>query len=109
MSATGSKDACTPERPCIVPPPTCKPPELLLCFPIQGSSPPATACECARTGGPSEPPREVGRLCTVAMVYQANNPASVYIGPLEHGCDQAGLEIALAVLLAKILTGPPLP
>lgn len=84
------------------PPPACTPPAQLVCIPNAQN---VNVCQCATASTPSPPVK----LCTVAMVYNRDNPTGVYIGPLENGCDQAGLEIALAVLLAKILTGPPLP
>lgn len=55
------------------------------------------ACVCL-----APPPR----ACEVVIVYPAGYPAAAQIPPRDAHCDQAGFELALAVILAKLLGAP---
>lgn len=44
-----------------------------------------------------------GKLCTASIVYGANTPATPWLVPMEAHCDAAGVELAIAVMLARLL------
>lgn len=72
----------------------CAPPAVEVCEPA-----PSTVCFCA-TPVPKPP------LCTVSFVYSKSDPGSVYLAASEPHCDQAGMELAIAILLARLLGAP---
>lgn len=85
----------------------CLPPRFILCTQPGPDGEPAF-CQCLQVDPPPPPPFIVtppANTCTVALVYPKDAPHLVYIGALENGCDQAGAEIALAVLLTQFLRG----
>ena len=90
-----------------IPAPACIPPKVLLCT---GEDPGPQGpgyifCLCEVPAVP-QPPRPV---CTMTLQYERDAPKAVWLNKPEVGCDQAGLELALAAILAKLLAGAPLP
>ncbi len=49
--------------------------------------------------------KQTNATCKVEMVYPANNPPDIAVPKLPEGCNQASLEFALALLLARLGTG----
>jgi hypothetical protein len=82
----GSGAVCT-----AVPPPTCTPPTTLYCD-QQGT------CACVQLGPPP-------RACEVSIVYPDGRPDLAQITSSSEYCDGAGVELALAMALARILAG----
>lgn len=72
----------------------CQPPEVRVCSETVGH---AQLCLCVA---------QTNAQCKVEISYPANTPpqATVKLSP---GCDAAGLEFALAVLLSKLAKGMP--
>lgn len=88
----------------------CPPPQVPTCVvtgpPWPGMPGANMVCTCVA----SVPlPLPTSASCTVSIVYPSDNPGAVYLAAKNSYCDGTGVEIALAVLLAKLLTGPPLP
>ena len=82
----------------------CTPPTVPVCV-ITGPENPDLpggniTCTCP-------PPPPIERLCTVSLVYVQSKPNEPTLAAYD--CPGASVEIALAVLLAKLLTSPPLP
>lgn len=77
----------------IPPPPVCTAPEVVFCYP--GGS-----CVCVL---PLPPPP---RACTVTIIYPDVAPSQVQISKSPDGCDAAGVELAVAVALARLLGAP---
>lgn len=61
------------------------------------------SCTCQLL--PAKPPVQ-GPLCTASLVYPASTPAAVSLVPMEPWCEAAGVELAIAVLLARLLGAP---
>lgn len=83
--------------------PTCIPPQILLCQ----SEPPGQAgpgyifCLCETVQIPTPPVK----TCTMTIQWVKDDPRTVWLNKYEDGCDQAGLEIAIASALARLLSG----
>lgn len=71
----------------------CKLPETIVCDPA-GS----TNCRCAV---PS-----TAMACQVSIVYAQDRPHEPQILPMGPWCDAAGMELAVAVALARLLGAP---
>lgn len=87
--------------------PACIPPRILLCVgePATPTNPGFVTCYCDVPAAPQPPKKE----CFIGVQYVKDEPAAVWTNKPDPACDQAGLEIALAVLLARLKTGVPLP
>lgn len=88
--------------------PACIPPRILLCTGEDSGpqGPGYVFCLCEVPAGPPQPPPP---QCFVGVQYLKNDPKAVWLNKPDAGCDQAGMELALAVILAKLLGGAPLP
>jgi hypothetical protein len=100
---------CDPVTGICVAPPTvsCVPPMLFR----------NGACECPDGGRAiglglgtpiclPAPPAAVVSGCVVTISYSTNDPNDLQVTrPLDPGCDAAGLELAVAVALARLLVG----
>lgn len=93
----------------------CPPPAVTICDPIQPGQLEAV-CRCGPTiicQAPNYPVCNAqacacaAPTCTVAVSYQVNAPSTARIvsGP-EGYCDAAGLELAIAILVTKLLGAP---
>lgn len=87
----------------------CPPPKIAHCTidytkPFDPAIPNSNVtCVCLDPAPPKPP---VAR-CTYTLQYEPTSPAQATVGLVEgSGCDSAGLELALAVLLAKMLGAP---
>lgn len=69
--------------------PSCVPPLIWTC-----TAPAACACTA-----PS------ATTCTLTITYANEDPAIPVMAPLPAGCDAASAELAIAVILAKLLGG----
>jgi hypothetical protein len=69
----------------------CTAPEVLLCEP--GG---ILRCSCIRPAAPV-------MACEVRIQYPENDPAHPTLMPTASWCDSSGIELALAVILAKSL------
>lgn len=74
----------------------CEKPKQWICSPNGVQS---CRCEQVFTQDP-------GKLCTASIVYGVNTPANPYLVPMEAHCDAAGLELAVAVMLSRLLGAP---
>lgn len=81
-------------------PEQCTPPSLPVCTLDDGGN---LVCRCAATGGPSPVEK-----CTVSIVYPEGAPHKAYLAA-QDCTDAASIELALAVVLAKLLGAPPAP
>lgn len=77
-------------------PPQCFKPAQWVCNPHGTLS---CRCEVPVTNQP-------GRLCTASVVYTEHAPTNPTLVPMEAHCGAAGVEVALAVMLAKLLGAP---
>lgn len=55
-------------------------------------------CQCVVV-----PTKDPGRLCTASIVYGVNTPENPQLVPMELHCDAAGVELAIAVMLSRLL------
>lgn len=76
---------------CIVPPTSCKPGQVQIC---------TDSFRCTCVAG------DQVRLCTASIAYPAGQPAAAWLVPMEPHCDGAGAELAIAVILARLLGQP---
>lgn len=81
-------------------PPMCFKPAQWVCNPNSVT----VSCVCSLPPPIYSPPP--GRLCTASIVYGVNTPANPALVPMQAHCDAAGLELALAVMLARLLGAP---
>lgn len=79
-------------------PPMCFKPAVWVCNPNSLT----VSCVC-ELPPPTQAP---GRLCTASVVYGVNTPGNPALNPMEPHCDAAGVELALAVMLARLLGAP---
>jgi hypothetical protein len=109
--ATGLADCACSDPNLVVPPPTvsCIPPLLwngTACVPETcpaGQVPVGSTPEGRLICGAPPPATTV---CQLAVTYKSDIPASAQISAPPPGCDQAGVELAIAVILAKMLGAP---
>jgi hypothetical protein len=82
----------TPEgQVCINPPPIlCEAPSIRVCSP---ADPDVCRCEIPTSA----------MLCEVRISYAQNDPAHPTVAPMAPYCDGAGVELAIALILAKSL------
>lgn len=78
-----------------VDPPMCFRPAQWVCAEVG-----TVSCQCVVV-----PRLDAGRLCTASIVYGVNTPANPSLVPMEAHCSAAGVEIALAVMLARCVQG----
>lgn len=72
----------------------CVPPAVRVC-------PGIGACECLVVDPrPTPPPK----TCTVSITYPENQPQKPTLQAMD--CDQAGAELAIALILARLLGSP---
>jgi hypothetical protein len=76
--------------------PLCEPPREVVCV---GTSEGPTQCSCAAV---PPPPRD----CIVTITYRDSDPAQP-IAVTDPACDQVGIELAIAVVLARLLGAKP--
>lgn len=76
--------------------PSCIPPLIWKC---EGQLDGSTLCSCSPA-----PPRAV-QMCQVSIIYNPDIPNAPFMLPMSPGCDAAGVELAVAVMLAKLLGG----
>jgi hypothetical protein len=78
----------------------CAPDEVHVCA-VPGT--PLIYCPCVKMA--SQAPAQM--QCEVRVIYPPNNPAGAQLVTYP-GCEGAGMELAIAVVLARLL-GAPLP
>lgn len=78
---------------------TCELPKVKVCKP---RTPPEPVCQCETP----TPPPVTAMACQVSIIYPQNDPANPSVLPMGSWCDGAGAELAVAVVLARMLGGP---
>jgi hypothetical protein len=92
--------------PTVNPPTYCGPPPRFQLIEGQCVEYATPSCAPGFVNNPANPFQCVPQSCTLVISYSTIAPHQVQLAPLPAHCDAAGAELALAVIVARLLGAP---